>query len=430
MKYSILFFLSFTLLASPPAKLARRHRLANLANAATIQPPDPSLCTPSYGVPCYSPQQLQDAFGLTPLLRSGYDGKGQTIVIIESFGSPTIKADLKAFDEAYNLPDPPSFQVLAPLGTVPFDPTNSDQVTWAFETTLDVQWAHAMAPGASIVVLTSPVDETEGVQGLPQFLELERYAISHHLGKIISQSWGTTENTLFDPAGLAVINEFEKFYEHAAAHDVTVLAGAGDSGTSNVDLNNNPYTFPTVLFPASSPYVMAVGGTTLEATSSGSYESETVWNDATGATGGGVSQYFREPEYQRALPQSVQAQIADHRGLPDVVFNADPVFIYIGFYSDPADNGFYTNGGTSESTPAWAGVISIANQIAGRPMGLVNPTLYFLGAFGEQAEFFHDITTGNNGANGVAGYNATPGWDLASGWGSPNPPNLVWEMGH
>jgi len=106
--------------------------------------------------------------------------------------------------------------VLAPLGTVPFDPSDSDQVGWASETTLDVEWAHALAPGAGIVLLTSPVSETEGVQGLPEFLQLEQYALDHHLGKIISQSWGATENTLFDPAGLRVMADFERFYLRAA----------------------------------------------------------------------------------------------------------------------------------------------------------------------------------------------------------------------
>jgi len=402
--------------------------LALLAGSALVwgQSPDPSTCIQYTGAPCYSPAQLQDAYGVTPLLNAGYNGAGQTIVIIESFGSPTIEADLKSFDAAYGLPDPPSFQVLAPLGTVPFDLNNDDQVAWAFETTLDVQWAHAMAPGAAIIVLTSPVDETQGIQGLPEFLELENYALNHHLGNIISQSWGTAENTLFNIAGINLINAFELFYARAAAEQVTVLAGAGDSGSANVDVNGNFYPFPTVLFPASSPFVFAVGGTSLVAGSTGLFESETVWNDENGATGGGISQYFWQPLYQRGLPLTVQRELAAHRGIPDVAFNADPVFTYIGFYPDAADNGFYTNGGTSESTPAWAGLISIANQLAGRPLGFVNPTLYELGAAGP-SKFFHDVTVGNNGANGVAGYNATVGWDPASGWGSAN--ELIWALG-
>jgi subtilase family serine protease len=414
MKQSILIGLAFALLAGSPA--------------AWSQAPAPSVCIQYTGAPCYSPQQLQTAYGLTPLLNAGYNGTGQTIVIIESYGSPTMEADLKAFDAAYGLPDPPSFQVLAPLGTVPFDPNNDDQVAWAFETALDVQWSHAMAPGAAIVVLTSPVDETEGIQGLPEFLQLEKFALDYHLGNIISQSWGTAENTLFNTAGTNLIGEFEAFYARAAAEQVTVLAGAGDSGSANVDVDGNFYTFPTVLYPASSPFVLAVGGTSLEASSTGLFQSEIVWNDENGATGGGISQYFGLPVYQWALLPAVQKQLAGHRGIPDVVFNADPVFTYIGFYPDAADNGFYFNGGTSESTPAWAGIISIANQLAGRPLGFVNPWLYGIGAIGQQSEFLHDITVGNNGANGVAGYNATVGWDPASGWGSPK--SLIWASGY
>src|SRR5208337_4639841 len=157
-------------------------------------------------------QEIQNAYGLKSLLSAGFTGAGQTIIIIDSFGSPTIAQDLTAFDAGYGIPDPPSFKVLAPLGTVPFDPTNSDMVGWAFETTLDVEWAHAMAPGANIVLLTSPVSQTEGVQGLPQFLALEQYALNNKLGKIISQSWTATENTLFSPAGEKLTSEFEDFY--------------------------------------------------------------------------------------------------------------------------------------------------------------------------------------------------------------------------
>src|SRR5580700_4028498 len=119
MKQSILIALSFAMLAGSPV--------------AWSQAPAPSICIQYTGAPCYTPQQLQTAYGLTALLNAGYNGTGQTIVIIESYGSPTIEADLKVFDTAYNLPDPPSFQVLSPLGTVAFDPTDNDQVAWAFE---------------------------------------------------------------------------------------------------------------------------------------------------------------------------------------------------------------------------------------------------------------------------------------------------------
>jgi len=243
-----------------PEVLSRVTKVHGLRLAATQAPMDAD-CRTFINIPCYSPQEIQNACGLASILNAGYTGVGKTIIIIVSFGSPTIAQDLQIFDADYGLPDPPSFTVLAPLGTVPFDPTNSDQVGWAFETTLDVEWAHAIAPGANIVLLTSPVSETEGMQGMPEFLLLEQYALDHHLGKIISQSWGATENTLFTPAGQQVFEDFERFYQDAAQQNVTVLASAGDVGSGNPDINGTIYPFPTVIFPASSPLVTAVGGT-------------------------------------------------------------------------------------------------------------------------------------------------------------------------
>jgi len=394
-----------------------------LVSTSSLVPPTDADCRVSPGFPCYSPQEIQNAYGLTALLEAGYTGAGQTIIIIDSFGSPTIANDLSTFDAGYGLPEPPSFTVLAPLGTVPFDPSDSEQVGWAFETTLDVEWAHALAPGASIVLLTSPVDETEGVQGLPEFLQLEQYALHHHLGKIISQSWGATENTLFNPAGRRVMADFEGFYLRGGLENVTILASSGDSGSAGVDVNYNFYPFPTVGFPASSPLVTAVGGTSLYADTDGNYQSETVWNHGHGASGGGVSQYFWEPLYQYLLPASVQKQLHHHRGIPDVAYNADPntsILIYVSFVGTP---GYYVVGGTSEGAPQWAGIIADANQLAGHPLGFLNQRLYLLRGKG-----FHDVTVGNNSFHGLLGYNATPGWDLATGWGSPNLSKLLPEL--
>jgi subtilase family serine protease len=182
---------------------------------SAITPPTYGQCVKLTGFPCYSPQLIRKAYGVTPVLNSGFTGKGQSIVIIDSFGSPTIRQDLKVFDQGYGLPDPPSFKILAPLGTIQFNPNNPDMVGWAFETTLDVEWSHALAPDANIVLMTSPVSETEGVQGLPEFLFLEKYAVNHNLGKIISQSWAATENTLFNPGGRQIFKQFNDFYKQA-----------------------------------------------------------------------------------------------------------------------------------------------------------------------------------------------------------------------
>jgi len=412
-----------------PEVISRVTRVKGLKLIATFSPPPTdAFCRDNFGTPCYSPQQIRMAYGMTPILNAGYTGVGQTIIIIDSFGSPTIAQDLKAFDAGYGLPDPPSFTVLAPLGTVPFNPKNGDQVGWAAETTLDVEWAHVMAPGANIVLLTSPVDETEGVHGMPEFLALEQFALDQNLGKIISQSWGATENTLFTPAGQKVIADFEDFYQGAAQQNVTVLASSGDSGSSNVETNGTTYyPFPTVGFPASSPFVTAVGGTSLFANESGNYQFEITWI----GSGGGVSQQFSEPEYQYSLSASVQQILANHRGIPDIAYNADPntpILIYLSFLG-ASSAGFYTIGGTSEGSPQWAGIIADANQLAGQPLGFLNPKLYSLGANAGQP--LHDITFGSNaynGFNGIPGYGATVGWDFTTGWGTPNVGKLVWAL--
>jgi subtilase family serine protease len=413
--------------------ISQIRKVKGLRFVSTSAPSD-EACRIYLNIPCYSPQEVQNAYGLTPLLSAGYTGVGQTIIIIGSFGSPTIAQDLKTFDAAFGLPDPPSFTVLAPLGTASFDPNDPGQVGWAFETTLDVEWAHAIAPGANIVLLTSPVDETEGVEGMPEFLQLEEYALYHGLGQVISQSWGATENTLFTPAGREVLNGFTNFYLRAASEGITVLASAGDTGSANAEIDGTTfYPTPTVIFPASSPLVTAVGGTSLYADTSGNYQAETVWNDpGVGATGGGASQYFAEPLYQRFLTNADQTLLNGRRGIPDIAYNADPntaILIYVGFFPQgSALNAYYTIGGTSEGSPQWAGIIADANQLAGHSLGFVNPTLYALGARGAQTEFFHDITMGNNSFAGVPGYNATPGWDPTTGWGTPNLGALVIEL--
>jgi subtilase family serine protease len=399
----------------------------------SVQPPSDASCRAKTGFPCYSPQEIRNAYDVTSLIKQGDTGKGQTIAIIDSFGSPTIRNDLNVFDKAYGLPNPPSLKVLAPLGTVPFNPKNADQNGWAFETTLDVEWAHALAPGANIVLLTSPVSETQGVQGLPEFLFLEQYAVAQLHVNIISQSWGTTENTLFTQAGRYTLNQFENFYKYAAQKHVTVLASAGDNGTANPDVNGKIYPFPTVGFPASSPYVTAVGGTSLYASTTGSYQHETVWDEVArggGATGGGISEYFAEPYYQYAtLPSSDQKLLNGHRGLPDISYNADPytsILVYLSFA--PNTPGFYAIGGTSEGSPQWAGIVADGNQLAGHPLGFLNPALYKVGSGSDRGEGYHDITVGNNGYDGIKGYNATPGWDAATGWGTPKTASLMQEL--
>jgi len=429
------FALICSILGCGAAQAAPHSILRELISRDTDQPPTDAFCRANFGVPCYSPHEIRTAYGMNGLIGSGMVGAGETIVIIDSYGSPTIAADLAAFDAGFGLPDPPSFTVLSPLGTVPWNPTlYPDQPGWAAETTLDVEWAHAMAPGAAIVLMTSPVDETEGVQGLPEFLELEKYALDHHLGKIISQSWGATENTLFrdtaGPGGPRVIADFLAFQRRAVAEHVTLLAAAGDDGSSNPETDGvTLYPFPTVGFPASSPFVTGVGGTILTTDTAGHYQSETVWSDpGCCAGGGGISQLFHAPDYQRDfLPGRTQEALGGMRGVPDIAYNADcnnAILIYLSYFG-PDSAGWYTICGTSEGSPQWAGIIADLNQYAGRPLGFLNPALYATGGFGQFYKFGRDITVGNNALIDVPGavapgYSATRGWDLATGWGTPN----------
>lgn len=412
--------------------LHRMHRVADLSYFARSYhgmrwkkgvAPDDRGCRSQMQMPCYSPAEMRNAYNINLLTNAGFTGSGQSIVIIDSYGSPTVAKDLKQFDQDYHLPDPPSFQVRSPLGTVPFDVNNSDIVGWAQETDMDVEWAHAMAPGANIVLLTSPISETQGVQGMPEFLALEQYALDNNLGNIISQSWGTTEETLFTPAGKKVMEGFNRFYKLAASRGVTVLASAGDTGVLNPDVNGHNYQFPTVEFPASSPYVTSIGGTSLFADTHGNYQSETAWNSGVGsATGGGFSHYFKAPSYQSIALAPYAKVSKGHRGIPDVAYNGDPMTsipIYLGFMSSP---GYYLFGGTSAGAPQWAGLIAIADQIAGHSLGFINPELYQIVDSGIA---FHDITTGNNNQGTITGYRAGKGWDPVTGWGTPRATFLI-----
>ena len=362
-------------------------------------------------------------------MQRGYTGKGQTIIDIVSYDSPTLQQDMDTFDQEFDLP-PITLQVLSPIGTVPFDPHNKEMSGWADETNLDVQTIHAIAPGAHIVVLTSPVDETEGTIGLPQYLELEQYAINHHLGSIISQSWGSSEVTLKDSAGQQEIQQWDAFYKQATTHQgMMFFSSSGDNGSTDyTDLNEKHLsTTPTTSFPTDDPWVTSTGGTTLQRTQTGSGFSETAWNDSGGASGGGFSSFFSTPSYQQSLPSSVQQLLNHRRGVPDVAADADPNTA-LAVYSQ----GWQLIGGTSATAPLWAAIAAIANQMVGHPLGFLNTALYKLASSATYTRDFHDITQGNNSVQvdgmTVPGYNAAPGWDPVTGLGSPEAENLIPDL--
>jgi subtilase family serine protease len=386
-----------------------------------------SVC-PAYLKPdpdCLTPQALRAAYGVEPLIEQGYTGKGQTVIDIVSFGAPALRQDVDTFDKQFGLP-PVQLQIISPINGPVYDP-NNDRAGWGAETELDVEIIHAIAPDAAIVVLTSPVAETEGTVGLPEFLQLEQYALDHHLGNIISQSWGASELTLQDQAGQQELHKWDSFFQQTTTQQgITFFASSGDSGaTDYTDLQaKHLASVRTTSFPPDDPWVTAVGGTTLS-DSNATYQ-EMAWNSANGASGGGFSRFFSMPDYQKMLPTSVQSQFQHQRGVPDVAADADPrtgLAVYLAGQWSQA-------GGTSASAPLWAGLMAIADQMAGRPLGFINPVLYKLALSSAYTRDFYDITTGDN-TNHIAhvtGYSAAPGWDPVTGLGTPNAAKLLPDL--
>ena len=401
------------------------------------QPPNSAECAAATGgavQACYGPSDIRNQYDFNPLYANNTTGQGQTVVIFDSFGSPTIRSDLAQFDSDYGIPAPPSFNIYQPEGRVslnydkvgsPVDFKNKNvgtEISWAYETTLDVEWAHAIAPGANIALVEIPVAETEGVQGITNMENAQKWVLDHNIGTIWSNSWSATEQSFHNASTISNLNSF---YSQAAGDGVSAFFATGDSGVANVDKQGATYPFPTVTVPTSSPDVVAVGGTQVDGAPPmiSSYQPESTWNDCCGSDGGGYSSVFAEPPFQSAasIPDPSGA-----RGMPDVSYNAavvTSVLIYESFDPTTAP-GWTPIAGTSAATPQWAALDALANQADG-PLGLLTPRLYQVYEGPNYSSAFHDITSGNNSWAGITGYAAGPGWDAATGLGTPDAYNLV-----
>lgn len=380
--------------------------------------PPPSVCVAAFGLACYTPALIRTAYNVP----SSLDGSGQTIVIVDAYGSPTVESDLHAFDQVMGLPNP-TLNIYYPTGKPPaFAPHNGKQSGWAAETSLDVQWSHAIAPKAKIALVIASSNYGNVLN------TAVRYAIDNHLGNVISLSWGSPEAAIRGLGNNVQLIQGDKNYQAAEAAGITVLVSAGDSGATN------GYGTPNPQFPASDPLVTSVGGTNLFMSDAGVYQNETVWDDQTGcpfgctagifgATGGAPSKIFAAPSYQQALSGNKARTVAD------VGYNASVytgILVYLGYLGN--NSGFYFFGGTSEGSPQWAGIVALADQKAGRSIGFINPTLYAIGAnSAKYATDFHDVTVGNNALNGP-GFSAGTGYDIPTGLGSPNAANLINDL--
>jgi subtilase family serine protease len=413
---------------------------------ATAGPLTTAQCEAQFQIACYGAKQIEQAYNLPTLYRRGITGRGQTIVIVDPFGSPTIKHDLAVFDQAYGLPAPPSLKTITPAGALPPFDGSDTQAGWAGETTLDVEYAHTIAPAARILVVATPVSEEEGATGFPQIVTAEKYVVKHHLGGVISQSFSATEQTF--PTAQSLLR-LRGAYTAAAAHGITVLAASGDSGAADVRANESDYYLkPVTSWPDSDPLVTGVGGTQLHLTTSGHRASaDTVWNDTYSKTtqqyifgddgpnplagGGGKSVIFARPSYQRG----VKAVVGTARGVPDISMSGacnGAVNTYQSFGGQTP--GWYPTCGTSEATPLFAGIVSLAGQVAHHPIGLINPALYRLSA--GHAPGLLDVTKGSTTVSfpqggtvhTVVGGTAKRGYDLASGVGTVNAALFVPEL--
>ncbi len=419
--------------ANPPRVLATTGKVSPFAlpKCATS---DPTVPTPGI-IYCYTPSFIYSAYNVRPVFLGGNFGQGQTIVIIDAFGSPTIEDDLATFHATFFGPSfpAPDFEIVCPAGCPHFNPNNKpqDQVGWSFETTLDVEWAHAIAPLAKIKLVVAPDPHGNSIN------LAVAYAVAHYPGSIISQSFGSPEAGLH--GNNIQLNQAHANYVAAATQGITVLASSGDSGA-----NNGTFSIANAGYPASDPMVTSVGGTqglplgnlaTLSCPATGNcmptgYGAEAVWNEAwiAAAGGGAVSSVFGPPSFQNGLGYA-------GRAVPDVAYNAavdGGVFIaYSALGPDLA--GFYIIGGTSAGSPQWAGIFALANTARAAstkaPLGFVNPRLYQIAQGANYAKDFHDIVMGDNILVGTGiGFDAMKGYDLATGWGTPNVANLVADL--
>jgi subtilase family serine protease len=426
---------------------------------------------------CYTPQDIRAAYGVNalgdPAAGTGLLGQGQTIVLVDSYGTPTGQADLQKFHDAFypNLPNP-DFTAVYPNGQPDYKNIGNGQsgsaaaAGWAGEANLDIEWSYAIAPLAHIVLIGVPPAETEGVQGFPNlFKAISQQIDANPPGTVFSMSFSVTEQT-FGGAAQQQTARFDAVFQQGIAKGDTFFASSGDDGTTGVAKqmrDSATYPYPTVGWPASSPYVTAVGGTQLQygwtwdpqsdiAFTTSGYNApywlstpggntNVVWNESwlPAATGGGPSAIYPRPSWQSGL---LGAQ-GDHRLVPDVAWNAavnGGVLVYTSFFPQASRVGWHIYGGTSASSPQVAALTALAAQQAGHGLGNVNPAIY-----ANAGAAFTDVAPVHQGAAGVIsgdlntnqmfqydgdglpvswgpvpGWATTSGYDLTTGWGTPD----------
>lgn len=410
------------------------------APACTSPPSQAGVVFTDPGVHCYTPYDIRNAYGVNALgdtsTGTGTLGQGQTIVLVDAYGTPTGANDLDFFQQTFypNLPTP-DFTAVYPQGNPPYNNPGylksnglsgpSAAAGWAGEASLDIEWAYAIAPLAHIVLVAVPPAETEGVQGLPNLFKAIRSQIaSEPGGTVFSMSFGTEERD-FGGAALSQTSKFDAVFKQGIAKGDTFFSSAGDDGTTGTSKQHKEgtsYSTPSVGYPTSSPYVTSAGGTQLQygwtwdptsdvpfitdsngnAVENPAYfqstpggDLNTVWNESwlPGAGGGGESMIYGAQPWQQSVAVG-NPQVKQHRLLPDISWNAavnGGVLVYQTSYPTPAfPAGWASVGGTSAASPQLAALTALADQkraalgLSGG-VGDINPAIY------ANTDWFNDV---------------------------------------
>ncbi len=364
-------------MASFSVHAAIDHNLDKIAYTPHHIKPNMPLTAPSG----FSPALIKVAYGLNLISQQG---AGQTIGIIDAYDNPNAESDLGVFSSTFGLPACTTangcFSKVYASGSQP-----SGDTGWGLEMSLDVQWAHAIAPLAKIM-LVEAADAS-----LSSLLTAIQVAVQRG-ANVISMSWGAGE--------FSTESSYDSYFN---VPNVSFTASSGDSGSG-------------VIWPSASAYVIGTGGTSLTTTSSGSYVSETAWS----GSGGGISAYVARPSYQANYANKNNPN--NMRGIPDVSSVSDPN-TGLSVYDSYGYGGWLVVGGTSAAAPFWAGVIAVTNSAAASKLPSLN-TLLYQAATTSYSTAYHDITSGGNGSCGAV-CNAGPGYDYVTGLGTPQSPNLV-----
>ena len=395
--------------SNPAPGLAPSYAIDTLSEAIDKQ------CLLPPGQTCYSLQAFRNAYGISPLLARGIDGRGRTVVLVEwlasAAGGPAnsnIVQDMGEFDSYFHLP---AVKLTVVRGTAPkaaADLAIGEEVE-------DVETVHAVAPGAAIrVVLAGPRTYSAGavVSDLKDVLSASEGA------DVVSISGGAWE----DCFTAAQLGEAHSLISQLVGRHVTVTASSGDSGAADVQCGPPFGPVPekgAVQYPASDPLVLGVGGTTLMANpKSGSYISETTWDTPHYGSSGGFSSFFTRPAYQDGV-----GGIGAERGVPDVAADASTSSGLALIFAVPSGPIIAPAGGTSAGAPFWAALVALADQYADRDLGSVNPAIYHIAQSANYHAAFHDVVKGDNtvvvDGKTLAGYPAGPGWSPVTGWGTP-----------